>query len=88
MLWKLKKNKKYVNENMIYIEPMENIILDRKQLNEVEIVVRHLRTDFCGPTFADGHLRIADRHLRTDFCGRTFADCGPTFADRTFADRF
>jgi len=51
-------------------------------------VVRHLRTDFCGPTFADGHLRIADRHLRTDFCGRTFADCGPSFADRTFADRF
>ena len=40
---------------------------------DIMLVMRHLRTNTCGPTFTD-------RHLRTDICGPTFADdiWGPT----------
>ena len=35
-------------------------------------VIRHLRTDICGPTLADRHLRT--RHLRT-MAGKFFSMC-------------
>ena len=47
--------------------------------------ISQMRTDSCGPTFADDRC---GRHLRTtdadDKRGQTYADdrCGPTFADR------